>query len=262
MLLRSVPEKPAHERRGIAFNNADFVRHFAKEGTHVTWCYNWDSYSSATTVWYGYVPMLHSLRLDHTGPWKGRAEKAARDAGMDKPSWFLAFNEPDNCQGSSGGSCITVRDAVDGWKEHIGPFKHFKEKMYLGSPAVSNAASSDSTGLGWLAKFIAACTDCNIDYITIHWYGRADNIANFKKHIENARAVAQGRPIWITEFKPAGTDEEIKRFLDEILPWMDNTGDIHRYAYFMARPGPGMLINDPQNDVSDIGQFYNFHHRH
>ena len=71
---------------------------------------------------------------------------------------------------SAGGSCISVVDAVAGWKEHIQSLKSLKEKTYLGSPAVSNAAASDTTGLGWLAKFIEACRGCDIDFITIHWY--------------------------------------------------------------------------------------------
>ncbi|CAO2657239.1 Nn.00g033650.m01.CDS01 [Neocucurbitaria sp. VM-36] len=246
---RSPPEIPAHERRGIAFNNADFVHHFAVDGSHATWCYNWDSWSPHTEAWYPFIPMLHSLRPDHTGPWRGRAEQASRDGG-DGPTHFLGFNEPDNCQPSAGGSCISVVDAVAGWKEHIQSLKGLKEKTYLGSPAVSNAAASDTTGLGWLAKFIEACTSCDTDFITIHWYDRADNVLYFKKHIEDARKVAQGRPIWITEFKPEGTDEQIKHFLDEVLPWMDESSDIHRYAYFMARPGPGMLINDAQNALA------------
>lgn len=77
----------------------------------------------------------------------------------------------------AGGSCISVGDAVAGWKEHIQPLKGLKDAMYLGSPAVSNAAASDTTGLGWLAKFIEACSGCTIDFINIHWYVR-----QFRKH--------------------------------------------------------------------------------
>ncbi|KAF1841530.1 glycoside hydrolase family 128 protein [Cucurbitaria berberidis CBS 394.84] len=260
IIPRSPPQVPAHERRGIAFNNADFVHYFAVEGTHATWCYNWDSWSPRTDAWYPFIPMLHSLRPDHTGPWMGRVEQAARDAG-DGPTHLLGFNEPDICQPGAGGSCISVGDAVAGWKTHVQPLKTLKDKMYLGSPSVSNAAASGSTGLGWLANFIRACSGCTIDFITIHWYDRADNVGYFKKHIEDARKVAQGRPIWITEFKAEGTDEQVKRFLDEVIPWMDQSSDIHRYAYFMARSGPGMLINDAQNGMSDLGAYYNFHHR-
>lgn len=106
--------------------------------------------------------------------------------------------------------------------------------MYLGSPAVTNSGSS-TMGLSWLRSFLAACHDCTIDFICVHWYDSATNVAYFKSYLNDVRKVANGRPIWITEFKPSGTDGEIRRFLDEVIPWLDASKDIHRYAYFMAR---------------------------
>ena len=70
----------------------------------------------------------------------------------------------------AGGSCIDVPTAVAGWKKHMEPLSNFNSAMYLGSPAVTNAAASDTTGLGWLAKFMEACDGCTIDFINIHWY--------------------------------------------------------------------------------------------
>jgi hypothetical protein len=90
-------------------------------------------------------------------------------------------------------------------------------------------------------------------------YDKATNIQYFKNHVNRARDVANGRPIWITEFGPQGTDEEIKVFLNEVIPWMDDSEDIHRYAYFMAREG--LLINDQGNDMSDIGRHFTYWRR-
>lgn len=55
--------------------------------------------------------------------------------------------------------------AVAAWKQWMEPQKALKEKMYLGSPAVTNGAN----GLKYLSSFIDACTGCNIDFINIHW---------------------------------------------------------------------------------------------
>lgn len=85
-----------------------------------------------------------------------------------------------------------------------------------------------------------------------------NNAGYFKQHVNAARKIAGGRPVWITEFKPAGTNEEIKGFLDEVLPWLDASKDVHRYAYFMATTGDGMLINDTQNGLSEVGRLYHF----
>lgn len=87
-------------------------------------------------------------------------------------------------------------------------------------------------------------------------YDSATNAAYFKSHIDNARRIAGGRPIWITEFKPSGSDEQIKAFLSDVIPWMDKSGDIHRYAYFMASQGAGLLVNGDGTGLSDVGAHY------
>jgi hypothetical protein len=89
---------PAHERRGIAYNDVAFAHYFDAEGSHVTWRYNWDSSSPPSDAWFRYVPMLHSLRDDHTGRWKDNAEAIIKENWKVKgASWILGFNEPDNC---------------------------------------------------------------------------------------------------------------------------------------------------------------------
>jgi hypothetical protein len=138
------------------------------------------------------------------------------------------------------------------------PLANFTPIMYLGSPAVTNAASTPTTGLGWLESFLDQCSGCTIDFVNIHWYGSATDIDGFKNHIDEARKVAGGRPIWITEFRGSGTDEDVIRFLDTVMPWMDGSSDIHRYAYFMARPGEGMLINGNGDGLSAIGKEFDF----
>jgi len=84
--------------------------------------------------------------------------------------WFSRACANTGDSPDAGGSCIDVPTAVSGWKKHMEPLSNFNSKMYLGSPAVTNAAASDTTGLGWLAKFMEACDGCTIDFINIHWY--------------------------------------------------------------------------------------------
>lgn len=129
---------------------------------------------------------------------------------------------------------MSVADAVAAWRKFMQPAKEAKEKMYLGSPAVTNSGSANM-GLNWLRSFLSACHDCSIDFICIHWYDSANNVAYFKNYLNEVRSVANGRPIWITEFAPRGTEDEIKAFLNEVIPWIDGSADIQRYAYFMAR---------------------------
>ena len=90
-------------------------------------------------------------------------------------------------------------------------------------------------------------------------YDDAANTAYFKNYINDARKVAAGRPIWITEFRARGSDDQVKAFMDEVLPWLDASGDIHRYAYFMATKGDGLLIDNAGQSLSNIGSHYTFH---
>ena len=71
---------------------------------------------------------------------------------------------------NAGGSCIDVPTAVAAWKKYMNPLSTLNPKVYLGSPAVTNAAPSGTTGLGWLAKFLEQCNGCQIDHVNVHWY--------------------------------------------------------------------------------------------
>jgi hypothetical protein len=84
-------------------------------------------------------------------------------------------------------------------------------------------------------------------------------VAYFKSHVNEARKIAGGRPIWITEFKASGSDEQVSAFLNEVLPWLDQSSDIHRYAYFMAAKGDGLLVNNGGTGLSKVGQDFTFH---
>ncbi|KAH6620564.1 hypothetical protein C7974DRAFT_458839 [Boeremia exigua] len=251
---RAPPETGGPSRRGVSYNDAKYVAMFNQYGSHVTWAYNWDSRTPPLNTAYEFVPMLHSNRGDHTGKWAADVRAAAL-ANPDAPTHLLGFNEPDTCQPGMGGSCMDVNTAVATWKEYMEPQHALKEKMYLGSPAVTNGAG----GLAYLSSFLAACTGCTVDFIAIHWYDHALNAAYFKSHINLARTLAAGRPLWITEFQAAGSDDQVKAFLDEVLPWLDVSADVHRYAYFMASTGDGRLVDNGGASLSNIGQYYAFH---
>jgi hypothetical protein len=46
------------------------------------------------------------------------------------------------------------------------PAKALKEKMHLGSPAVTNGANG--MGLEWLREFIKQCGGCSVDFVCLH----------------------------------------------------------------------------------------------
>lgn len=92
-------------------------------------------------------------------------------------------------------------------------------------------------------------------WLTFARYDWASNLEYFKSHVNKAIEVGDGRPIWITEFRPSGNDDEVISFLEKALPWLDSKREVHRYSYTMAIPGS--LINNEGNGLSRIGQAYN-----
>lgn len=68
------------------------------------------------------------------------------------------FNEPDFTQESN----IDPEDAAQLWIQYIQPLRALG--IRLGGPAVT------ATGLPWLQAFFAACTNCTVDFLPLHWY--------------------------------------------------------------------------------------------
>lgn len=145
-----------------------------------------------------FVPQLWGPIPLHTERWSTNAEKAIT-AGS---THFMGFNEPDIAvQGN-----LSPSTAVEAWKKFLQPYAG---RVKLGSPSVCNGAEP-LMGLNWLSAFLDACQGCTIDYVTIHWYGLAndDGVEDFKDHVTKAKDTAQGREVWITEFQPNGSVEE------------------------------------------------------
>lgn len=154
---------------------------------------------------------------------------------------------------------MDVQTAVAYHQQYMQPFAG---KALIGAPAVTNAAGTDANpmGLQYLEYFIGNCTNCTIDFINIHWYSnKYAGASYFEYHVNQARAVAAGRPIWITEFgldnSFSYTDAELQGFLKQVMPWLDQQEDVARYAYFMD--APGILINSAGDAISGTGVVYN-----
>lgn len=184
-----------------------------------------------------------------TDVWSAKA-KLAISQGANA---LMSFNEPDVCY--SGSACMSVADAVTAYKAHMQPFAG---KALLGAPAVTNGAAP--YGLTWLQQFMTKCTGCRFDFIVVHWYSNHYAGATyFESFINDVRKVANGKPIWVTEFGLTSddpyTEDQLIDFLETVMPWMDQQSDIHRYAYFMDEAGA--LINSNGKGMSTVGKIYN-----
>jgi hypothetical protein len=140
----------------------------------------------------------------------------------------MSFNEPDLGTQSN----LTPEEAAAGYKTYMST--PFAGKAQLGSPAVTNGGGT--MGLTWLSNFFDACTGCQIDFVPIHWYngGTADD---FMAYIDQAFVTSGGKPLWVTEFQGSGSTADQNAFLEAVIPQLDASEKVARYAYFMASDG-------------------------
>ncbi|KAI9647543.1 hypothetical protein NHQ30_003928 [Ciborinia camelliae] len=217
-------------KRGIPYNIASYVDQFTGS-SKVSWAYNWGSSSdglSASGI--EYVPLLWGMQSTFTGAWYDAATSAISSGSKH----LMSFNEPD----LSSQANLGYADAAAGYKLYM---QQFAGKAKLGAPAVTNGGSP--MGLTWLKSFLAQCADCQIDFVCIHWYDSATNIDYFKSYVQEAYTAGGNRPLWITEFQGSGTTDQQNAFLEEVLPWLDASDMVDRYAWFMAGTDAGELMS-------------------
>ena len=206
--------------RGLVYNTAALTDLFDKNT--IGWCYNWDSQPGGEIPSnFNFVPMLWSTNQYHLPNWESNTKEAISNGATH----ILGFNEPD----LGAQANMSPQEAANAWDN----MEKFAGQVKIGSPAVCNGGGD--TGLNWLQKFIDACSSCTIDFLAIHWYGDANDfgVQNLKDHIEDAKAMAGGRPIWLTEFQPSGSTEAQADFMSKILPYLDDKSNgVERYAYF------------------------------
>jgi hypothetical protein len=65
-------------------------------------------------------------------------------------------------------------DAANIWMQFIQPLK--SQGVRLGGPAVTASPS----GRPWLVSFLAACSNCTIDFLPLHWC--AHNLYEYNMH--------------------------------------------------------------------------------
>ncbi|KAF4555195.1 Glycosyl hydrolase catalytic core domain-containing protein 1 [Elsinoe fawcettii] len=263
-------------KRGLAYNNAQFTNPFGRSPlpinasvplvnnslsstSQVSWTYNWylSPCTSSSSCGYNpslmHIPMLWSNKPELLSAWPAAVETAL----ASNATHLFSFNEPDGC--FTGSSCMSMSDAVSTYQKYMQPYAG---RAALGAPAVTNAGAPH--GLDWLGRFMAACDGCTFDFVNVHWYSNKYAGANyFKSFINATRAIAGGRPIWVTEFAltaddegNAASDADNKAFLEEVMEWMDGEEDVAGYSFFMTANLEGMLMAEDGMGKSALGEVY------
>jgi len=161
---------------------------------------------------------------------------------------ILTFNEPDFEQQSN----INATYAAQLWMQYIEPLK--QSGIRLGGPAISSGGS----GLPWLQAFMAACSQCTIDFLPFHWYG--DGTGGFYDYLYSLHAQFPNQTLWVTEFaETSSNDSVVLDFLNQTTTTLDGLDWVERYAWFaFYRPTDGSHWNllDVNGNLNAAGQVY------
>jgi hypothetical protein len=170
---------PTSPKRGLVFvPDAAFPQDdkiWVQSNSDLTWYYNYmwkpsATFSNLAQSKFEFIPMMWGAPSSYSDNQFVGNVTALIKSGRNI-THILAFNEPDG-PWSQGGSNMSVAAAVQGWRNQVAPLQDIGIKA--GAPAVTQR------GLDWLAQFMAACTNCTIDFIPVHWYG---NFSGFQDHI-------------------------------------------------------------------------------
>lgn len=221
-------------KRGISYNDASLVSVFSGS---VSWAYNWAATAGGSLSGVEYVPLMWGLN-----------DVSGFASSVGSATHVLSFNEPDLAAQANIDPQTAATKHKEGMSSLVG-------KVQIGSPAVTNGASSNM-GTGWLDQFLTACGEgCPVNFVAYHWYNTAESIEDFKQHTLDVIKVANDHGInkvWLTEFAPSGSADAQASFMTEAVSFLESTAAVERYAAFMA--SDGTLLSG--NALNSIGSAY------
>jgi hypothetical protein len=234
---------------GLTVKNPDWSQKLHE--LRCKWFYCWGAkIPSGVPADLSFVPMIWSYRGNRDAVLQ--AGKAAKGAGIKE---LLGFNEPD---GKSQGN-MTVEKALDAWPvlQETG--------LRLGSPGCVHPDNA------WMKEFMegAKKRDLRVDFVCMHSYGGADPTTLIKQ-LEAVHKLYR-KPICITEFAVGDWQaksvegnrfkpNQVVSFMEKILPWLEKTDFIERYAWFPAKPDSKSLGNSAlftkEGQLTRLGECY------
>ena len=117
---------------------------------------------------------------------------------------------------------------------------------------------------------MSGCTDCNIDFVVVHWY--ASSFDDFKIHVTKAH-IDTGLPVNVAEFAYTSwnsanepREAEVLKFMTSAIAWLDAQPFVIQYAWFGSMPindiaypalgSANSLINAATTTVTTLGATY------
>ena len=176
--------------------------------------------------------------------------------------YLLAFNEPNFRDQAN----MTPSQAAAAWPALEAIADEYNLKLVSPAPnwcgwCVEEGGTTYNSPYDWLRDFFAACPDCRVDYIGIHFYMGA--MESVKGSIDQLWEQFH-KPVWLTEFNmdkngmgDNGTVDEQRAFMVKMIDWMERDPHVYRYAWFLGRGGilTDLVASDKQS-LTLLGQVY------
>jgi hypothetical protein len=243
-------------KRGVAFGyHTPADMNAMKSG--ISWWYNWAPVPDPGIA--GTFPNSEVAFMPMV--WGGQftvADMVARiPAGAQ---YLLTFNEPNFVPQAH----LTPQQMAALWPqiEQIAT----QRNLTIVSPAVNFCGGADCTLPGvtdpdvYLDQFFAACTNCRVDHIAVHWYAcHRDALVwyldKFRKY---------GRPIWVTEiacWEGNPTLQQQRDYMPQAVDVLENDPMVFRYAWFSGDRAvtgtPYVSLYAPASgQLTELGQLY------
>jgi hypothetical protein len=237
----------ASNKKGIGISNLEARDRL--EALNVAWYYTWKPIPIKGAPADKFVPMVWG---------GGRVDKEMQELrSRGKVPVLLALNEPDHKR-----AVLSVEDAV----------KHWPELMAMTSRISSPAPAKP--GSPWLERFMSEAKQKNlkVDFVAVHIYS-PPNAKRFLRLVDGVHERYR-MPIWITEFSVADysanktgknrfSEQDVLRFMREVLPELERRSYVERYAWFGAgqasqehvRQHSSRLFNE-DGSLTQLGRFY------
>jgi len=231
----------AGTKRGIAAN----VAPGAAFSSSVRWWYNWAIKGTGANVGIEFVPMV----------WNQTTVSSALPSGS---KFVLGFNEPNfftqanlSPTQAAGYWPALQANAASASVSIVGPAMN-----YCGPASQCHATSPYQ----YLKDFFAACPNCKVDYVAVHWYNC--DLPSLRDYLEpggNLEGFEQfGKPIWLTEFSCDGsaTVAQQEAFMRAAIPYLESNPNVFRYSWFSADPIPNAKLVNSDGTPTALGQVY------
>jgi len=231
----------AGTKRGIAAN----VAPGAAFNPAVRWWYNWAIKGSGANVGIEFVPMI----------WNQTSVGSALPSGS---KYVLGFNEPNFFSQAN----LSATQAASDWPALqanansagvgiVGPAMNFC------GPA---AQCQGTDPYQYLKDFFAACTNCQVDYIAVHWYNC--DLPSLRDYLEPGGSLEGfeqfNKPIWLTEFScdTSASAAQQEAYMRAAIPYLEGNSHVFRYSWFSADPIPNAKLVNSDGSPTALGQVY------